>query len=145
MKDGGFQVPAGNIRKSFGSTLQAAARASTLVSQKWPELTGLVFHEREDWSFYGTVLAEGETITFGGLDLDSQATVVMASTDGQSSNIDLAVVESASGRALAADTEPDANPLVIFAPTKGQSYAAQITNVSSGGPSLVTTLILDAQ
>ena len=70
----GRRVPdpeAANIAKSFGSTLQAASRASQLVSQRWPRLSGLVFHEREDWSFYGTVLEQGETITFGGLDLDA--------------------------------------------------------------------------
>ena len=68
----------------------------------------------------------------------------MSATDGQASNIDLSVLEAASGRVVAVDDHPDARPLVMFSPVAGQSYAARIANVASSGPSLVTTLILDA-
>ncbi len=146
MKEGGYRIPTANVTKSFGGTIDAAARASRLVPQKWPSLAGLVFHEEEDWSFFGTVLLGGESITFGGLELRGPMSVVLSASDGQTSNIDLRVEDATNGGTeVAKDDEADANPLVIVNPTKGNSYRVEVSNPAQSGPSLVTTLVLEAE
>jgi hypothetical protein len=145
MKEGGYRLPAANITKSFGSTMAAAAHASTQIAKKFPQLKGLVFHEEADWSFYGTVMAQGESITFNGIELRGPASVVLAASDGQASNVDLSVQDTTGGKDVGADTDPDANPLVIVTPTKGNTYAVRLSNEASSGPSLITALVLEAQ
>lgn len=146
MKDGGYRVPAANITRSFTSTMEAAARASRVAAQKWPQLSGLVFHEEEDWSFFGTILLQGESIGFSGIELKAAASVVLAGNDGQATNLDLAVQDQDdNNRVVASDTDPDANPLVVVNPTVGHSYRIEISAPATNGPSLVTTLLLDAK
>jgi len=141
MSDHGFTVPVANLTKSFGSVLENAARASDLVKQRGAN--GLVFHAGGDWAFFGTILAQGEGSSMGGLDLAADTNVVMAGHDGQAQDIDLAIEDSSEGdRRVVADTEEDAQPLVTLQPSRGHSYRARISNAKSSGPSLVTMLIL---
>lgn len=141
MSDHGFTVPVANLTKSFGSVLENAARASDLVKQRGAN--GLVFHAGGDWAFFGTILAQGEGSSMGGLDLAADTNVVMAGHDGQAQDIDLAIEDSSEGdRRVVADTEEDAQPLVTLQPNRGHSYRARISNAKSSGPSLVTMLIL---
>jgi len=141
MSDHGFDVPVANLTKSFGSVLENAARASDLVKQRGAN--GLVFHAGGDWAFYGTILAQNEGASMGGLDLAADTNVVMAGHDGQARDIDLAIEDSSEGdRRVVADTEDDAQPLVTLQPSRGHSYRARIANARSNGPSLVTMLIL---
>lgn len=146
MKEGGYRIPPANITRSFGSTMEAAARASRVAAQKWPQLSGLVFHEEDDWSFFGTILLQGESIGFSGIELKAQASIVLAGNDGKATNLDLAVQDQDEGnRVVASDTDPDANPLVVVNPTVGHSYRIEISAPATEGPSLVTTLLLDAK
>jgi hypothetical protein len=146
MKEGGYRIPPANITRSFGSTMEAAARASRVAAQKWPQLSGLVFHEEDDWSFFGTILLQGESIGFSGIELKSQASIVLASHDGKATNLDLSVQDqNENDRVVSSDTDPDANPLVVVNPTIGHTYRIEISAPATDGPSLVTTLLLDAK
>lgn len=139
MKRGGVVIPNQNLISSFRRALGAAAEASALVRRKG--YAGLVFHEQGDWSFYSTVFAKGEELTFNGIDLTGNLGVVLAGGDDASRDIDL-LVRDTTGREVAKDDAADPSPVVLVRPEPGRSYRVTVQNRDSRGRSLVTMLVL---
>jgi hypothetical protein len=139
--DGGFKVPVGNMVDSIASALVFASGASTKIHERTGG--GLVFHAHGDWSFFGTILKQGETIGSGGYDLQASPNVVLVGTDKAAQDVDLELLDqSDSDRSVAKDSDADANPLLVLQPKKGHQYKVRVTNVASKGPTLITAMVL---
>jgi hypothetical protein len=145
MRVGGYGIPVENLTTSFRTALRSAGEASKKVAEK-TTAAGLVFHEQDDWSFYGSVLKQGERIQFAGLDLTSTLTVAVAGGDAQAQDIDLDVVDTTDGnKVVAKDDDRDATPAVVVRPDKGHTYGLGVKVSQAKGATLVTALVLDAE
>jgi hypothetical protein len=145
LREGGFTIPIANIVRSFGRTIDKGGAASKLVQQRVKGTAGLVFHTGGEWSFFGTILAHEESISTGGLDLGGSMSVIIAGADGQSQDVDLSVTDTTTNAVVSRDEDDDAEPAVVVSPEPGHTYKVTTANMKSKGPSLVTTLVLDAE
>ncbi|MFT3773087.1 MAG: hypothetical protein QM820_47510 [Minicystis sp.] len=141
MHEGGYTIPTKSIVSSIGRAIMNAGAVAKKVNSKGGDL---VFHESDNWSFYGTVLKPHEVSSFGGLTLVTNPTIALAGADDDGRNIDL-FIKDRSGSVVAKDDEPDANPVVLVRPDSGQRYSLGVTNAANTGTTLATVLLLDAK
>lgn len=144
MKKGGWAIPTNHLTASFQRALRGAGGASDLVHKRL-NAAGLVFHTADDWSFYSIVLKPGESMQYNGHDLPGPVSVVLSAGDDALTSADMWVTDSTTSKEVGRDTEPDQNPVVVVRPEKGHAYSVAVRNIKSSGPSLITTLVLDAE
>lgn len=141
LHEGGYSIPAAKITQSFGRALQAAGTASDKIGSRG--YSGLVFHEQDNWSFFGTVLKPNEASTFGGLALVTDPSVVIGGGDDAAGNTKLSVKSAANGQELGTDTDKLA--LVAVTPAAGQRYSVQVANAGGAAAGLYAVVVLDVQ
>ncbi|MDI3285515.1 hypothetical protein [Polyangium sp. 15x6] len=143
MREGGLSIPVHRFVESFGRTLANAAQASHLVARRMQGSQGLAFHADGEWSFFGTILAEEESIRTGGLELEAPLSVILAGADRMADDVNLEVLDATTNEIAGRDEADDAAPVVALEPTKGHTYKVSVANVKGRGTSLVTMLVLD--
>ncbi len=136
MHEGGYAIPSARLTDAFQKVTAYGARASQKLSP------GLVFHQQGNWSFFGTVLEQGQQSSFQGIDVAGKPSIVLAAGDSAASNLDL-VALNPKGETVTSDTDADSNPVIQLSPHSGYTVAVQ--NKSSSGASFAALMLLDRQ
>gem|GEM_PF-2853597 len=140
MREGGLRIEPEVLQGAF-QTLMDNATAVSIKVEEMGFPNGLLFHEK-DWALTGTVLYPGEAIRQRNITLEPNSAVFSAVAHDETMNIDLEIIENSTGRTFA-DTEPDANPLVIVdSPLSESTYDMRVIYGEGEGPVLATALIL---
>lgn len=132
----GFDVPVDSLSTAAAKLIAACGK----ISEK---AKGARFHqEPNQWALFGAIMKQGETQTVTNLAPEDANHAFICMGDSNAKNLDLFLLDG-SQQSLKEDTDTDANPLVLFATKKGQSYGLRFKNTESSAAALVMTAILD--
>jgi hypothetical protein len=138
LRVGGYPVPIDRFIDSFGKVLIFAQG----MSARYPSLR---FHDAtNDWAFYSIFLDQGQRWQLAGIRPESRTMVMLSAADSFAQDVDIGVLDARTSTVVAKDTDRDATPAAVFQPASPGPYDVVIENEQSRGPSLVTTLVLEA-
>jgi hypothetical protein len=127
LRNGGFDVPIGNLAKATGRLMGLCERIND-------KLGWAAFHDGDgELCLVGSIMSEGQTLTQGGFVLEDRPYAFVGAADDQAGDIDIQITDS-DGDVVAKDTENDAIPVVLY--TKGGTVSMKLQDVKSKGPTL---------
>jgi type 1 fimbria pilin len=135
MAAGGYDVPVDNLVKAAGGLIENCGVIAQEVGKAY------FLESPNQVAVWGCLLAKNETLTLTQLNMGSGNRVITAAADTQAKDIDIYLLDGKQQQ-LKADTEADANPLVIYQSDASASYGVKVSNAESNGPSLVMAAIL---
>jgi S1-C subfamily serine protease len=134
MREGGYDVPVQNLRTAMINAITQGYR----VNQKGG---GARFHQEDNqWSLFGSILRQGESITISGLTMEEGNHAVLATGDESARDLDLYLIDE-DDDVVGKDEDDDATPVV--AGRTGGRYAMRLANQRSRGAALTIAMILD--
>jgi hypothetical protein len=138
VRDGGFRVPVSVIGGALAAAIELGARVDRRVG-------GAHFHDAaNNNALFGMVVPPATAIEISGLQLEARQHAVIAVSDDESVNVDLALLDAA-GAVVARDDEP-ASRAAVAAATDGGTYRIQVRNRErAGGARLIVSAILDVE
>jgi serine/threonine protein kinase len=138
LKKDGWRVPVHNLDAAVGKMLKGMAAADkALIDQAGKRM----YQGPGQWTFYGGVLKQGESMSMGKLNFGSGERRFIGAGDDFSSAVKLQI-EDAKSKALKADTF--VNPVsVLDYQVAGAVHNLRIYNTQATGPSVVVMSVFD--